>query len=92
MSMLNNLNEPRHQKAPRAGVKRRRFLQGGFAALAGLSLPEVFDQTSYAARLGKKPSALKIVDIERQTVRLPFRAAPQRAMVEKFPIGVGRSW
>ena len=82
MNMLNNLNK---LKAPRTGIKRRRFLQGGFAALAGLSLPEVFDQTSYAARLGKQPSKLKIVDIQRQTVRLPFRAAPQRAMDREIP-------
>ena len=61
-------------------MQRRRFMKTGFAALAATGLPEVYNQVTYASRIGKRPSELRIVDIQRQTVKLPFRPAPQRAM------------
>ena len=60
-------------------MQRRRFMQTGFAALAATALPEVYNQYTYASRIGKRPSELRIVEIKRQTVKLPFRPAPQRA-------------
>ncbi|MBA61198.1 MAG: dgoA protein [Planctomycetaceae bacterium] len=66
-------------------MQRRRFIQTGFAALAATTLPEVYNQYTHASRIGKRPSELRIVDIKRQTVKLPFRPAPQRAMDREIP-------
>lgn len=64
---------------------RRRFLKRSFAALAAVSLPAVYDATSYAARIGRRPSQLKIVDIKRKTVRVEYREIPRRAMDRELP-------
>ena len=69
-------------------MQRRRFMQTGFAALAATGLPEVYNQYTYASRIGKRPSELRIVEIKRQTVKLPFGLLLNGPWIGKFLTGV----
>ena len=66
-------------------MKRRDFLQASLASTAGLWLPQVASQSAYAARFNRRPSQLKVTDVRRTTVRVPYRDAPRRAMERELP-------
>ena len=66
-------------------MHRRHFFESSLAGLSALCLPPVYSASSYAAQFGKRTSQLKVTDIRRRTVRLPYRDAPRRAMDRELP-------
>ena len=69
------LDQPR-QEYPLA-INRRTFCAGTLAGLASCALPPVFSATSYAHACKRAAGELKVVDIKRTTVKVPYRPAPQ---------------
>ena len=66
-------------------IHRRQFIRSSLAGLAACSLPPVFNASSYASVFNRAAGDLKIADIKRTTVKVPYRPAPQRAMDRELP-------
>ena len=66
---------------------RRDFLKTAAAGLAGLTVPYAFDIRALRAAAGVNRSSRHYIveSVDRVTLRVPFRPAPQRAMDRELP-------
>ena len=66
---------------------RRDFLKAAASGLAGVTVPYAFDPRALRAAAGVNRSSrhYTIESVDRVTVRVPFRPAPQRAMDRELP-------